>query len=531
LNRLMLSISKGGNMKKYLCFIGLFFLLYGLVLGYQLLQVSQFESNQIAYNWLQYLNKLPIKDKKGELELFRRDTVIADGKPICYVYHLYPKGHILISCYKELVPVKSFSVVSNFDPSSNGYERAVIKELKTQIEFLKKANEKQIEEVSQVIERNKKEWIKLLEFDVSQLSVEEVFPSEKILDNKIRRFLLKGPGDLQILSILAEPLLKTRWNQNFPFNYFCPLEGGNKKTLVGCVATATAQIMKYYKWPKRGKGYHEYYSPLLKKWISADFRDEYEWSYMRNTKGGIDTLEEIAAVAELCFEVGVSVNMQYSSEGSGAYIKDVEKALETFFKYKDEAKIEWRYNYPNPDDWFEIFKEQRDLARPVEAAIYGSTGGHAVVVDGYSIIGTTKMVHINMGWRGHYDAYYNLDYIKKDGFDFTEVGLQHAVVNIIPDYPPEPPVNFSGTRVENKTASGNEYIDVLTWEPNPINSERGLNIICYRIYFAGTFFAEVSGDTFKFEHRNVQKNRKYYYYITAVDEKKRESGKAIVAIF
>ena len=76
-----------------------------------------------------------------------------------------------------------------------------------------------------------------------------------------------------------------------------------------------------------------------------------------------------------------------------------------------------------------------------------------------------------------------------------------------------------------------QYIDVLNWKPNPINSERVLNIICYRIYFAGTFLTEVSGDTFKFEHRHVQKDRKYVYYITAVDEKKRESGKAIVAIF
>jgi len=518
-------------MKKYLCVIGLFFLLYGLVFGYQLTQVSHFESNLVAYNWLQYLNKLPLKDKKGKLELIRKEPVFDEGKPICYVYHLYPKGHILISCYKELVPVKSFSVVSDFDPTSYGYERAVIKELKTQIKFIKEADDKQLEEVSPLIKKHKKAWINLIKFDVSELSIEEVFPSKKIKSNKIRKFLLKGRGDSKIQALLAEPLLRTRWGQGVPFNYFCPLECGNKRTVVGCVATATAQIMKYYKWPKRGKGYHEYYYPYLKKWISADFRDEYEWSYMRNTRGGIDTWEEIEAVAELCYEVGVAVNMQYSTEGSGAYVKDVEKALETFFKYKKEAKVVWRRDYSDSDDWFEVFKEQRDMARPVEAAIYGAPGGHAVVIDGYSIIGDSKMVHINMGWRGHYDAYYSLDYIKKDGFDFTTIGLQHAVINIIPDYPPEPPLNFSGTRVENKAASGSEYIDVLTWEPNPINAERGLNIICYRIYFAGTFLTEVSGDTFKFEHRHVQKDRKYVYYITAVDEKKRESGKAIVAIF
>jgi len=514
-------------MKKHLFFIGLFFLLYGLVFGYHLTQVSQFESSKIASNWLQYLNKLPIRGNKAEVQLIRKETIFEEGKPICDVYHLYPKGHILISCYKELVPVKSFSVVSNFNPSSDGYEKAVIKELKTQIELLEEANKKQLKEVSQIIEKNKIEWKRGLELNVNQLSVEEILPRAKNLDNKIRNFLLKGPGDLQIKSILADPLLKTRWDQSLPFNYFCPLESGLEKTWAGCVAIATAQIMKYYKWPPRGKGYHKYYYPYLRKWISADFRDKYDWAYMRNTKGGIDSLEEIIAVAELCFEAGVAVNMQYSAESSSAYIKDVEKALETFFKYKKEAKIEWRYNYPDPDDWFEIFKEQRNMARPAELAIYGPGGGHAVVVDGYLIIDNSKMVHINMGWRGNYDAYYSLD----DIIFFPYVDSQHALINIIPYYPPKPPINFSGTRVENKAATGSEYIDVLTWDPNPVNTERGLNIICYRIYFAGTFLAEVSGDTFKYEHRNVQKDRKYYYYITAVDEKKRESGKAIVAIF
>lgn len=515
-------------MRKRLIFLmGLFFLFYGFIHAYQLNQISHAESFRVASNWLQFLNKLPFKNKKGKLELIRKETIFDEGKPVCEVYHLYPRGHILVSNYKELVPVKSFSVLSNFDSDSNGYERAVIEELKNQLKFLEQASSKQLEEVRHIIKKNEKEWINVLKLDVNQLSVEEIFPAGEVSENKIRKFLLKGSRDFRLQAILAESLLRTRWGQEFPFNYFCPLEIGLKKTLAGCVAIATAQIMKYYKWPERGEGYHEYYCSNLKKWISADFRDKYEWSYMRNTKGGMDTPEEILAVAELCFETGVAVNMEYSSEGSGAYIKDVEKALEKFYKYKKDAEIKWRVDYPDPDDWFEVFKEQRDLLRPAEMAIYGPQGGHAVVVDGYSIIGNSKMVHVNMGWRGNYDAYYSLD----DIVFFPYVNYQHALVNIIPDYPPEPPINFSGARVENRAGSKSEYIDVLTWEANPINADRGLNIIAYRIYFAGSFLTEVSGDTFKFEHRNVQKDRKYYYYITAVDERKRESGKTIVAIF
>ena len=55
------------------------------------------------------------------------------------------------------------------------------------------------------------------------------------------------------------PLIQTQWNQEAPYNSLCPFDNKTqRRCLTGCVATATAQLMYYHKWPKKGTGSHSY---------------------------------------------------------------------------------------------------------------------------------------------------------------------------------------------------------------------------------------------------------------------------------
>ncbi|MBN1270787.1 MAG: C10 family peptidase [Candidatus Aminicenantes bacterium] len=242
-------------------------------------------------------------------------------------------------------------------------------------------------------------------------------------------FYFSKNNKVMLTSSYSPPLLQTNWHQGEPYWNFCPKLGG-KRCYVGCTATAMVQIMRYYQWPNNGEGSHTYYWSAGGRYLSVDFSDDYDWGYMPHNTEDYDTDREKNAVAELCYEAGVSVDMNYGPEGSGAYVFDVEDALEDHFRYLDKIKVVYRKDYGNVNLWFNELKKQRDLSQPVEFAMYSTDSGHAVVIDGYLITSGLNQVHINMGWGGSYNAYYTLD----DILDYTETYWQHAVIDIIPPH-------------------------------------------------------------------------------------------------
>mgnify|MGYP003334722133 CR=1 FL=1 len=98
---------------------------------------------------------------------------------------------------------------------------------------------------------------------------------------------------------VVTPLITTKWNQDAPYNWKDPGSGATK-AYTGCVATAMAQIMKFWNWPTVGTGSHSYtaanYAPAVQ---SADFGNTvYGWSGMPNTitSNNITTKNWIATI-------------------------------------------------------------------------------------------------------------------------------------------------------------------------------------------------------------------------------------------
>ena len=214
------------------------------------------------------------------------------------------------------------------------------------------------------------------------------------------------------------PLLTTEWAQDAPFNNLCPAN-----TLTGCVATAMAQVMKYWEYPQTGIGSHSYtYNSVAH---SADFGAmTYDWQQMLPSYSGNYTEAQATAVATLMRHCGVATEMKYHVNGeSGSNIRRASIALSTFFNYTS-TYLE-KNNFEDDAAWISKVKESLDLGLPL---LYGGANknnpkaGHAFVCDGYD---EEDMLHFNWGWGPGSNGYYTVN-----GHTYSR--NQNAVCNIKP---------------------------------------------------------------------------------------------------
>lgn len=238
------------------------------------------------------------------------------------------------------------------------------------------------------------------------------------------------------LTTSVAPLLgEIKWGQDAPYNLLCPTLLNGKHAAAGCVATAVAQIMYYWRWPEIGQGSHSYdwdYNNTVTT-LSANFgNSKYEWDLMMPSYDNNSSNESQLAVAKLLSDVGISVNMDYDTS-SGAHSTMVPKAMETYFNY--DKSICWlsRDMYYSAE-WEQILRDELNAGRVVYYA--GGTyekSRHAFLCDGYNEDG---YFHFNWGWTGSYNGYFlttamdplNQSVVGSDsGYDFTQemiIGIQ-----------------------------------------------------------------------------------------------------------
>ena len=203
-----------------------------------------------------------------------------------------------------------------------------------------------------------------------------------------------------------EFLVETQWNQNYPYNYFCPEGDGGPggHCYAGCVATAAAQLMKYWNHPIQGQGSYTYtpedhpeYGPL-----TVNFgQTTYDWANMPNSISSSSPIEQIEAVAQLIYHVGVAVDMNYRPTSSGAVTGKLCDRMPAFFFYTNQMDNLARENYTH-EEYMQLVIAAIDMNWPM----VHRGGGHAYVLDGYN---DNDMVHFNWGWSGSSDGWFNID--------------------------------------------------------------------------------------------------------------------------
>jgi hypothetical protein len=274
-------------------------------------------------------------------------------------------------------------------------------------------------------------------------------------------YLLNGPTRIALQGETVSPLLKTKWNQGTYYNTLCPYDYSlSRRSVTGCVATAMAQIMKYWGHPKKGVGSHSYIHPNYGN-LSANFSiTNYNWSNMPN-----QVTSSNSDVATLMYHAGVSVEMDYSPDGSGAYVTKAysqlehcsEYAFQTYFDYSSSSIGLVRNDYTE-SEWISMLKTELNENRPLMYTGQGSGGGHAFVCDGYD---AANYFHFNWGWGGMYDGYFKVNSLNPGtGGAGSGSGTYNQYQTAIFNLEPNPSNNLPTMELE--------FYAPLTVNPNPI---------------------------------------------------------------
>ena len=206
------------------------------------------------------------------------------------------------------------------------------------------------------------------------------------------------------------PLLTTRWNQIAPYNNSCPVING-KFCPTGCTATAMAQVMYYHRWPQTACESIPSYVDSNGHEFGALPPTTFMWNQMKDEYDTDNSPAARHAVADLMRYCGYASQMDYTPNGSGAYIQNAVYALCHYFDYDCEAHYEDRTAF-TARGWDELIYGELAQQRPVIYDGYTTSSGHSFICDGYDGNG---FYHINWGWGGHFNGYFKLSILNPNG--------------------------------------------------------------------------------------------------------------------
>lgn len=244
------------------------------------------------------------------------------------------------------------------------------------------------------------------------------------------------PDSRKITGEAVGPLMNTKWDQGAPYWNMCPIQG-DKHCYTGCVATAMAQVMKYFNYPERASGYVKLYTSTGT--LKMDLAEKpLQWDKMLDSYSNGYTQEEADAVAYLMKACGYACEMNYSTEGSGAKSIKATAAMVDNFGYSKDIRYCQRSFYSSTQ-WEKLIYENLKNVGPVLMGGQSLSVGHEFVCDGYDGNG---YFHFNWGWSGMSDGWFLLDALNPEslgdgggtggGYNFSQdaiIGIKKPGIN------------------------------------------------------------------------------------------------------
>ena len=331
--------------------------------------VSVQEAKEVAKNHYYLYGNTDNYDKI----IFTEQHIIKDGdNALYYVFNVSDNnGFVIISADNRAYPVIGYSFHGNYSITN------------------------QPPSFEWWLDNRKQEILYIKENNIpADIEISEKWNSLKTRGNK---------SEKNIKSV--QPLLTTKWSGRCYYNGMCPphedaLDILCGRTAVGCVAVSMGQIIKYWSQPESGVGSNSYYqSDFGIGWVSADFA-EATYNY-QNMPDSINSQND--DVALLLFHCGVSVDMYYTPEGSGANPADAVNALKNHFTFSS-ASLQNKNDYMD-SQWKTTLKNLLDLSYPMIYGGQSASGGHGFNCDGYQ----DDYFHFNWGWGGIHDGYFALN--------------------------------------------------------------------------------------------------------------------------
>ena len=370
----------------------------------------------------------------------------ADRNPDFYVFNMVgAQGFVIVAAYDNIQPVIGYSTESSFSTDFARYGIAT--------------------------------WMKHAAANIDRANKEHIAADTRI--TSLWNSYFTGTYSASARSGTVSPLVTTTWDQSPFYNDMCPYNAADRQRAVtGCVATAMAQIMKFWNYPAMGAGSYSYNDTTSAGFSfnygiqSANFNTTYTWSSMPNSVNNTNT-----AVATLMYHCGVSVGMDYGDQnqgGSGAWVCQFETganmpcseySFKNYFLYDPNSiKGIAMVNYTSAQ-WVSTLETNLQNGMPI---LYDgddvAAGGHAWVCDGYDV---NNMFHMNWGWSGQSNGYFAINNLSPGSFTFSEnegalIGIQPIRAYTVPVSTAHATVCSGGS--SQLTASG-PSVATYSWTP------------------------------------------------------------------
>ena len=378
-------------------------------------QTTEYEAEMVVSGWLK-ASPQPLGEtlsrRVRDIETYTDDA----DRPAYYIVNLEPSGYVIVSADSRIEPIIGFAADGTYDLSfENPLVALVTGDLGGRVEAVRNTYHLQTTAETQAAGSPQGKWRRFI--DLAEDS-----------EGGFDMLSLINVGDIRVL-----PLLQSQWGQSKAcgdnlYNYYTP-----SNYPAGCVATAMAQVMRYYEYPTRPIGVQEFaihVGGLRKQTANTRGGDglggSYKWSDMPlRPEVNCGSLTEVQrrAIGAICYDAGVAVEMYYDSGGSGALMPDARDAMVSIFQY-DNAVMGYDSDRNIHEALKEMINPNLDAKAPVILAIsdpFDPNGGHAVVCDGYGYESSTVYHHLNMGWYGADDLWYNLPDINAPHGKYTTV--------------------------------------------------------------------------------------------------------------
>jgi hypothetical protein len=336
-----------------------------------------------------------------------------EGRTVYYVVYLQPSGYVVVSADNSIEPIIAFAGGGDFEPSvQNPLWVLVNNDLKGRTSAVQDTFSLQAD----AAESPSRKWRYLI--DLAEA------PDDGIA--------LMGLGTVS--DVRVEPLVQSKWGQlhdacgEYCYNYYTP-----RHYYCGCTATAMAQLMRYHGYPDAnmeiGTSQFEITVNDVAEFAQTLGGDgnggPYNWELMVYEPDCSTTAEKRQAIGALCYDAGIAALTEYSITGSASSLRDAREALLNTFGYSNAVRA-FRSDSVIEGDWLnDMINANLDAGYPVILGIKNleAENGHAALADGYGYDLSTLYHHLNMGWEGADDVWYNLpdvNYIPAGYYDVIE---------------------------------------------------------------------------------------------------------------
>ncbi|MFO7896156.1 MAG: C10 family peptidase [Candidatus Cloacimonadales bacterium] len=322
------------------------------------------------------------------------------------IYNLEPNGFVVLTDDDLLAPILAYSFTNQLDfsrSSENPFYQIFAEDMALRLQYYQKNPAR--------AEANQENWQNLLQNEIRDYRPQQQWPAAGTTP--------------------TDGWVETRWNQTGVYNNMCPLDNSDERSVVGCVATAMAMIMDFHQYIgipdfNNSDSFVSYGQGMV---IDGD-AEERDFPDFEELNGYLATVAQHYAegvaltptdLAALNFAAGISVEMMWSSDGSGAYTTDVAAALLNKFDYNTAQAIE-----NNGTSFYNTLRQNMQNMQPAEIGIFtsGWQNGHAIIVDGYN---TDDYYHLNFGWGTSNSTCW---YLLPEGMPDNYSIISNAVVDI-----------------------------------------------------------------------------------------------------